>query len=260
MAAILARVRHTGQLLKPGLNTQNASLRFISRVAQGQKSLQNGLPFVESGRCKSLRPNSSQLHKLENWGQTELSPIVRSLSGKLGTENWGQTELSPIVRSLSGNAKQFTPTGRPLRTQEFVSALEAWMLRPLAGRNQAGPTTLLPIPTSQPHPSRVVKKWGQSHLSPISGLLMEGHYTQVPTGLWKSLGLVVRDVSKNNAVPFPNPLDPPVLSYGRLVREVYIPSESRADPQSLGCQPCSVAVRKSQDVSPSESNRGGYTV
>jgi hypothetical protein len=60
-----------------------------------------------------------------------------------------------------------------------------------------------------------------------------------PIGLWKPLRLVVRDVSENSAVPFPNSLDPPIVGYGRFVREVYVSSESRADPQSLGCQPCS---------------------
>jgi hypothetical protein len=61
-----------------------------------------------------------------------------------------------------------------------------------------------------------------------------------PRVLWKSLGLVMRDVSESSTVAFPNPLDLPIFNQWRFVRKVYIPSKSH--------------------ISRSESKRGGYTV
>src|ERR1700688_650585 len=62
--------------------------------------------------------------------------------------------------------------------------------------------------------------------------------------LRKSLRLVIRDVSERSAVQFPNSFDPPVIKLRRFVCEGYVPSQSGANPQSLGRQPCSGCCTK----------------
>lgn len=53
-----------------------------------------------------------------------------------------QAESATEVAAL----RQFTHTGRPLGTQEFVSGLEASMLRPLAARKPGRPNKAAPDP------------------------------------------------------------------------------------------------------------------
>ena len=55
-----------------------------------------------------------------------------------------------------------------------------------------------------------------------------------PEGLRQALRRIVCNIPEINPVPFPNLLNPPVLDKRMFIRDVDIPSDSRADAESFG--------------------------
>ena len=117
-----------------------------------EKHLWEALRYVE------LNPvRAGIVEKPEDWPWSSAAAHCGCASPDsiLQMERWSKRWSAPEWRSFLAQAespievaalRQFTHTGRPLGTQEFVSELEASMLRPLAARKLGRPNKAAPDP------------------------------------------------------------------------------------------------------------------